>query len=113
VPESVAMQRLEQLMALQSDISLKKNRHMTGTVHEAIIDQIQQANGFSVTGIGRIWGQTPEVDGLTFVKACSGQLTEGQIVAVKITDASEYDLEGVLVNTPELLSEENHSAHVA
>ncbi|HLC16854.1 MAG TPA: 30S ribosomal protein S12 methylthiotransferase RimO, partial [Thermodesulfovibrionia bacterium] len=110
VPESVAMQRLEQLMALQSDISLKKNRHMTGTVHEAIIDQIQEVNGFSVTGIGRIWGQTPEVDGLTFVKACSGQLTAGQIVEVKLIDASEYDLEGVLMNTPKrLLSEESHS----
>jgi ribosomal protein S12 methylthiotransferase len=99
VPESLARERLEQLMALQSDISLKKNRKMTGTVHEAIIDQIQEFNGFSVRAVGRIWGQTPEVDGLTFVKAPSGQLKSGQIEKVKITGASEYDLESVLVKS--------------
>lgn len=100
VSESVCQERMEQLMAVQAEISLKKNRLYIGTVQDVIIDEINENNDSEVKGIGRTCGQTPEVDGLTIVKACHGELRPGQIVKVKITGASEYDLEGILAGAP-------------
>ncbi len=46
-------------------------------------------------GSGVEFIDSPEVDGVTYVRSGSGDLKAGSFISVKITDALEYDLIGV------------------
>jgi hypothetical protein len=41
-------------------------------------------------GVGRFYGQAPEVDGVCSIVNCSAN--EGQMIDVKVTGSEEYDL---------------------
>lgn len=94
VPDHVKQERLDELMELQADISLKYNESRIGTVEKVLVDSVSSGEGvFS----GRTSRESPEVDGEVTV-SCSGKLPEpGSFVNVKITGADEYDLNGELV----------------
>lgn len=86
VTEEEKQNRLERLMTLQQDISLRKNQPWVGKELSILVEGFNE--GIS---IGRSYRDAPEIDGLVFVE---GDLPIGEICQVKITDALTHDLVG-------------------
>ena len=78
----------DELMRVQADISLDNNRALVGRAFRALVDLAGDDEA-----VARIYSQAPEIDGHTVIKATG--LKSGDFVEVKITIASDYDLEGV------------------
>jgi ribosomal protein S12 methylthiotransferase len=91
VPEGVKRERLEQLMDVQRTITLDKNEQRIGSVQNAIVDKTSNAG----VAIGRTQGQALEVDGVVTINKARG-VKPGDLVRVRITDAADNDLEGLL-----------------
>ncbi len=91
IPAEVKQQRVEQLMMLQRDISLKKNEKLIGSTQIVLVDEIHPTYA-----IGRTEYDAPEIDQEVIIHY-SEKLKQGQFVKVQITDAAEYDLEGKVV----------------
>lgn len=88
VPEEVKEERRERLMAQQQSISLACNQAQVGRTLEVLIEGY--GNGLS---LGRTYRDAPEIDGLVLIPA---QLPVGEIVPVRITGATTYDLIGAV-----------------
>lgn len=83
----------DEIMELQQEISYEKNQQMIGSTQKVLIE------GYLVDDdvyVGRTYRDAPEVDGIVFVSA-PYELISGSFVDVKITEANEYDLTGVIV----------------
>ncbi len=91
IKQSVKNKRKKILMELQKNISLKINKSYTGKHIQCIIEEIHSNN----TIIARSYKDAPEVDGLVYIKS-DDYLTPGDIVNVKITNATCYDMYGVV-----------------
>ena len=92
VPETVKLERQEQLYMLQQEISHNKNLYFVGKTMDVLVEGIQE-NGMLV---GRTYRDAPEIDGLVFV---NGDASIGSIIPVKITAAiGDYDLLGSYEN---------------
>ena len=91
VPEDVAQMRLETIMEIQREISAGKNRLLLNLTLPVIVD------GFTEEGrlYGRTRWQAPDIDGQYLIT--SGHADIGEYVPLKITDSSEYDLIGEIV----------------
>jgi ribosomal protein S12 methylthiotransferase len=89
ISEEIKLDRLERLMTLQQDISLKKNQLRVGKTMQVLIEGFNK--GIS---IGRTYRDAPEIDGLVFIE---GKAPVGDIITVKITDALAHDLLAVTV----------------
>jgi ribosomal protein S12 methylthiotransferase len=87
IPDEIKRRRWEELMRVQAEISLEKNRALVGRTMRALVDLAAKDEA-----VARIYSQAPEIDGHTVVKG-SGFI-EGQFVDVRITAAHDYDLEG-------------------
>ena len=81
VPERIKARRLDEVMTLQASISLEKNMELVGRRVRALIEE---------PGVGRIYSQAPEIDGVTIVNGISPK--PGKFAKVKITGATDYDL---------------------
>lgn len=91
IDEVTAQSRLERLMAVQKDISKKKNEEKVGNVIEVLIEEKE---GLKDQYRGRSAADAPdEVDGVVIVRS-KKPLKIGSFVNVRITDATEYDLAG-------------------
>ncbi len=88
VPAEEKEARKAALMAIQKDISLKKNRARVGEVHPVLVEGADPDEGYLVTG--RLRSQAPEIDGQVIVEASDVQ--PGEIVPMRITGAMDYDL---------------------
>lgn len=88
VPESLARERLEELLEVQRAISAELMAGEVGRRRSAIVDEPPGAAGVAV---GRIAGQAEDVDGVTHLTA-SETLEAGQIVEAVVTDAHDFDL---------------------
>lgn len=95
VPDEVKQARYDQLMALQQGISLKKNQAMIGKTIPVLIeghgtgeDEDGHDTG-DILSLGRSYRDAPEIDGYVIVE---GELPVGEIVPVRITGATTYDL---------------------
>jgi len=86
LPEAVKTARLDELMALQQQISLAQNQAQVGRTLEVLVEGY--GDGVS---IGRSYRDAPEIDGLVLIP---GQLPLGQLVPVHIDGAMTYDLTG-------------------
>ena len=93
ISEKVKKERYNRVMALQKIISRKKNKMHIGRVEKVIVDGISEESEFLLSG--RTTGQAPDIDGITYIT--SGTASPGDIVNVRITDASDYDLVGEIV----------------
>ncbi len=94
VPEALKEERLERLMALQSEISFNKLQAKVGRTMKVIIDSIDDKGA-----IARSAADAPDVDGLVFIDALkdaqieqAADLNPGDFVDVTIVDHSEHDL---------------------
>jgi ribosomal protein S12 methylthiotransferase len=94
VPADVMAQREQAFMQLQAEISRNRLQAKIGSVQQVLIDGVG-ADG----AIGRSFADAPEIDGLVYV-ADGQKLNIGERVGVKITDADEYDLSGLLNGKP-------------
>jgi ribosomal protein S12 methylthiotransferase len=91
VPEEVKMERANRIMEIQSAISYEKNKAKIGKSFKVLFDKIE--NGHYV---GRTEGDSPEVDNEVLIPVKGNYVRLGDFAEVTITDASEYDLIGVL-----------------
>jgi ribosomal protein S12 methylthiotransferase len=87
VPEEVKEDRANQLMELQQDISLELNQEKIGQKMRVIIDKLESGTYF-----GRTEFDSPEVDNEVLIDASAHYLRVGDMVTVKITGATEFDL---------------------
>ncbi len=90
IPDDVKADRLKRLMEKQQQISLERNREIIGRKLDILIEGSGQG-----VSIGRSYRDAPEIDGLVLVK---GKIPVGQMIPVRITEASTYDLSGVRIS---------------
>lgn len=90
VDEELANIRRNEIMELQQDISLEKNRALIGKILEVVVEGYQPEEDIYV---GRSYMDAPGVDGFVFIR-CDYELISGTFVNVKITEAGPYDLIG-------------------
>lgn len=93
VPNEIKQSRLNAIMEAQMSISEKYNFSKIGTILNCIVDR-EESNGSYVC---RTEKDSPDVDNEVHLNCPNIHLKKGSFVQVKITQASEYDLEGVLV----------------
>lgn len=92
VPEEVKQERLDRLMSLQEGISAELCAEKVGKTYKTIIDRIE-----GEYYIGRTEHDSPEVDCEVLIPIQDNNLEIGNFYNVKITNADEYDLYGVLI----------------
>ena len=90
VPEDIKHRRFGELMAAQQEISAARGKDMTGKVAEVLVEGLLPEDGAVA---GRTYADAPEVDGMVFIENCPEAFT-GDLLKVKITGSSEYDLIG-------------------
>ncbi|MCF8225018.1 MAG: 30S ribosomal protein S12 methylthiotransferase RimO [Bacteroidales bacterium] len=88
VPEKIKAERVDMLMELQQDISLKKNLSKTGSRFKVIIDR-EEGGHYT----GRTEYDSPEVDNEVIIGK-EKELRPGEFYSIEITGASEFDLLG-------------------
>ncbi len=89
VPEDVKQERANAVMQLQEGISYDINQGKIGQTFKVLIDRKESGNF-----IGRTEHDSPEVDNEVIVSAKEHYLRVGDYAAIKITDATEFDLFG-------------------
>ena len=90
VPKSVKQERFETIMMLQQKINYEKNINRLGSVEKILIDIVDEKEGWS---LGRSYRDAPEID--NYVKIDQA-LKSGRIYDVRIKEAFEYDVLGVV-----------------
>lgn len=86
VPEHIKLERLDRLMLLQQEISLKRNRFRIGDEEKLLI--VGKENGYY---IARSQKEAPDVDGIIYLSS-DETITDGSFVKAVIDDADNYDL---------------------
>ncbi len=87
VPEEVKMERANEIMALQSQISWELNQAKIGKEYRIVIDR-KEGNYF----VGRTEFDSPDVDNEVLIDATAHYLKTGEYTWVKITEAEDFDL---------------------
>lgn len=93
VPGQTKKGRLNRLMKAQARVSFAKNRALIGRTETVLVEGYSEETELLLKG--RSARQAPDVDGQYLITA--GQADVGQLVQLKITDSSEYDLIGEIV----------------
>ena len=91
IKSNIKKKRKSALMKLQKEISKDVNKNCQNKTIQCIIEEIH-SNGDIVA---RSYKDAPEVDGLVYIKS-DEYLTPGDIVDVKITKTSCYDMYGIV-----------------
>ncbi|RCX20018.1 SSU ribosomal protein S12P methylthiotransferase [Anaerobacterium chartisolvens] len=94
VPKRIKQRRHDKIMELQKGITLTHNAARVGSVCHAIVEGVADDGIFY---LGRTFGEAPEIDGTVYFTSPE-PLDAGQLVKIKILDASHYDLIGEVVN---------------
>lgn len=92
VPQEVKQDRANQIMALQSGISMELNQAKVGKTYKVLFDRVE-GDYF----IGRTQFDSPEVDNEVLVHNKDGFARIGDFANVEVTDAEEFDLFGKIV----------------
>ncbi|HBA72456.1 MAG TPA: 30S ribosomal protein S12 methylthiotransferase RimO, partial [Geobacter sp.] len=93
VTERVKRERYRKLMRAQARLSFRHNRTLIGTVEQVIVEGYSEETELLLKG--RSSRQAPDIDGQVYIT--SGTADIGDIVALKITDSSDYDLIGEML----------------
>ncbi|MFQ5447559.1 MAG: 30S ribosomal protein S12 methylthiotransferase RimO [Saprospiraceae bacterium] len=92
VPPETKAERAGRLMEIQQEISHQKNLEKIGRTFRVLFDR--KEGGYFV---GRTEADSPEVDNEVLINAGSQYVRIGDFADIKITDASEFDLFGEVV----------------
>jgi len=90
VSSKTAAARRDELMRLQQQISLERNRAFVGAKIEVLVEGRSEDSVF-----GRSYRDAPEIDGLVHVRGSKAR--PGEFVRATVTSADEYDLAADLV----------------
>jgi len=96
VPPDVKQQRLEDIMDLQQNISLQLNVDKIGRTFKVLVDRREGG-----TFIGRTEFDSPEVDNEVLIESPENYLRIGDFADVKISSATEFDLTGEVLSSPQ------------
>lgn len=91
IKKKVKKERLHRIMTLQKEISLEKNKSLTGSVLEVLIEEIFEEGPYQ--SAGRTRRDAPDIDGRIYLINCNGM--PGDIIKAKVIDGNEYDLIGI------------------
>ena len=91
--EEIKEARLDKLMTLQQGISLELNQAKIGQTLDVLVEGYDEE---SFLFYGRSRGDSIEVDGKVYF-ATEDEVSEGDIISVKIVNADEYDLVGEVI----------------
>jgi ribosomal protein S12 methylthiotransferase len=94
VSQLVASNRWRKLMGVQRKIARARNKELVGKELEVLVEGPSEE--FELVMKGRHRGQAPEIDGQVFLSG--GEVHPGQIRRVKISQASDYDLVGDVID---------------
>jgi ribosomal protein S12 methylthiotransferase len=87
VPEEVKMQRANEIMEIQSQISWELNQEKIDKEFKVIIDR-KEGNYF----VGRTQFDSPDVDNEVLINAKKSYIRSGDFATVKIISAEDFDL---------------------
>ncbi|WP_298894313.1 30S ribosomal protein S12 methylthiotransferase RimO [uncultured Psychroserpens sp.] len=87
VPEEVKIDRANQIMEIQSQISWELNQTKIGQEFKVVIDR-KEGNYF----VGRTEYDSPDVDNEVLIDATSTYLKTGEFTTVKVIEAEDFDL---------------------
>jgi ribosomal protein S12 methylthiotransferase len=93
VSERVKRERYRKLMRAQARLSFRHNRTLIGTTEQVIVEGYSEETELLLKG--RSSRQAPDIDGQVYIT--SGTADIGDIVTLTITDSSDYDLIGEMV----------------
>jgi ribosomal protein S12 methylthiotransferase len=96
IPEEEKEERRSIIMEDQAIISYDINQSLIGSVHEVLIEGRSDVPEFTL--IGRLSRQSPDIDGVTYIKA--EEKRPGEIIHCRIVSAEEYDLYAEEVDVP-------------
>lgn len=94
VDEETAQRRYDEIMSIQKEISLKKNKSLIGKTFSAMVEGYIPEDGVLSA---RIYRDAPGVDGTLFIES-DREYISGTILKVRITKVNEYDYKGELVS---------------
>ena len=89
VPAEVKQQRVDEIMAIQMDISRELNEQKVGNEYRVLIDRKEGAHF-----VGRTEFDSPDVDNEVLIPAEDIYLKIGDFCTVKVVEAHDYDLIG-------------------
>jgi len=89
IPEEIKQQRMDEVMAVQQEISAEINRQKVGTSMQVLIDR-KEADYY----IGRTAFDSPEVDPEVLIPSTTKRVKVGDFYQAEIVDAAEFDLYG-------------------
>ena len=92
IPQEVKQTRLDELMALQQEISADLSHAKIGQELKVIIDR-KEGDYYT----GRTQFDSPEVDPEVLIKADGKRLFNGRFYQVRITNADDFDLFGEII----------------
>ncbi len=94
VPEEVKQQRANEIMEVQSQISWELNQEKIGKTYKCIVDR-KEGDHF----VARTEFDSPDVDNEVLVDATQHYVKVGGFTNVEITEASDFDLYGIPVQS--------------
>ncbi len=94
VPQEVKEERRDRLMEIQREVTRRKNEELIGKKLKVLVEGYSEE--FSFVPKGRAYIHAPEVDGVIYVESEEEFLKEGEIVELEVTQATDYDLAGVI-----------------
>ena len=88
VPAEVAQERLDRFMTLQAEISAQCLRRHIGRELRVLVDGRDEDGRV----VARSAGDAPEIDGVVVVTGVADEVTAGDWLDVRVTEADDYDL---------------------
>jgi ribosomal protein S12 methylthiotransferase len=94
VPAKTAERRYRKLMALQREIAHENNQRLVGRELDVLVEGTSDEHEYVV--MGRHRGQAPDIDGQVYLSG--GEARPGEMRRVLVSQASDYDLVGELID---------------
>jgi ribosomal protein S12 methylthiotransferase len=93
ISEEEKQNRVAEIMEIQANISFELNQKKVGKIYKCIFDR--EESGYY---IGRTQYDSPDVDNEVLVDATTHFINIGHFIEVKITEATDFDLIGVIAH---------------
>ncbi len=94
IPEEEKTARYNELMELQQEVSTARQARFVGKTLDVLVEEFDEESGGR---IGRSFRDAPEIDGEVSVSGAESAVP-GDMIRVKITGSSEYDLSGEMIS---------------
>ncbi|MDP4267319.1 MAG: 30S ribosomal protein S12 methylthiotransferase RimO, partial [Bacteroidota bacterium] len=89
VPENIKLDRVEEIMNIQQEISLKHNQNLVGKTIKVIVDR--EENDFF---IGRTQADSPDIDNEVLISKDHYNINPGDFTDILVNSADYFDISG-------------------